>query len=367
MQSLRMTLPKEKFTLLVIVIIVLSIYAAFTTKNYYWDGVQFALTIETANSLNPSLLHPNHLIYNIFGYSIYKLILGLGFNARALTVLQLANCVLSAMTAVLLFHILRISFRSAYAASILTFLFSFSATWWKFSTDANGYIPSMLFVVISLYLILPQREPRPPLVAITHAIAMCFHQLAVFFFPVVILGIYLQTSNLPLRSRRWLAAQYAGTAFLLTFGSYYLSFYLVTASLDLSGLFGWLTSYSPENGFIFNIKDSLVHTLSGEVKLFFGGRFSFLKEVLNPFTVFLIAIAFASLIGLLVQIINKRREKGVERVLNDVTEKKSLLLLCAFWAGVYFRHLSLIDLFCFFPYNLEFSASESIFAIAKET
>ena len=72
------------------------IYLLFPTRVYYWDGIVFAQTIEDATSLNPSLVHPNHLIYNFVGYIFYKLLRSLGAEIRALTALQILNCLLSA-------------------------------------------------------------------------------------------------------------------------------------------------------------------------------------------------------------------------------------------------------------------------------
>jgi len=65
----------------------------------------------------------------------------------------------------------------------LTLLFALSATWWKFSTDANAYIPSVFFLLLGFYLVLPDRKPRPLVLALTFFAAMCFHQLAVIALP----------------------------------------------------------------------------------------------------------------------------------------------------------------------------------------
>jgi hypothetical protein len=337
---------REKFVPFIIFLLLLLIYIGFPTKNYYWDGIEFAQIIENAGSLNTSLLHPSHLFYNVIGYIIYKCVLGLGIDARAVTVLQITNSVFSALSAFVLFHILKISFRSTYLAASLTLLFSFSALWWKFSTDADAYIPSVLFILISFYLILPNQKPRPLLVALIHTISMCFHQLGVFFFPVIVLGLFFQTSALPARKRLWIIAQYSGLAFILTFGLYYLSFYLQTGSLNFKSLFSWLTYYSTENGFLFSLKDCLKYTLNGEVKLFFGGRFNFLYEVINPLTIVLIGILILAFVGLAVQIIRIWKEKKVETALKTGGEYKHLLMLCAAWAGVY-----LIFLFFWIPQN----------------
>src|SRR5918999_2352123 len=146
---------------------ILIIYLAFPTRVYYWDGVEFAQAIEDASRLNPSLVHPNHLIYNFAGYIFYKLLGALGFELRAVTALQILNSLLSTACAGVLFVILFDTLRSLYLSVCLSLLFAFSATWWKFSTDANAYIPSVLFLLISFYLVLPDRNSRTLLLALT--------------------------------------------------------------------------------------------------------------------------------------------------------------------------------------------------------
>ena len=73
------------------------IYLGFPTRNYYWDGIDFADTIESASRVDTSLVHPNHLIYNLVGYLFYKLLRGIGANLRAVAALQILNGILSAI------------------------------------------------------------------------------------------------------------------------------------------------------------------------------------------------------------------------------------------------------------------------------
>ena len=164
--------------------IVLSvIYLGFLTKNYYWDGIAFAQAIEGAPKIHVSLVHPNHLIYNLVGYVFYRAAQALGFNPRAVTVLQILNALLGAATCGLLFHILKNILRSAYIAITLSLLFAFSATWWKYTVDADAYIPSILFLLLSFYLVLPGRKSNPVLVALIYSLALCLHQMAIISFP----------------------------------------------------------------------------------------------------------------------------------------------------------------------------------------
>jgi hypothetical protein len=323
----------------------LILYLSFLTKNYYWDGIYFAYLIESTPSLDASLIRPNHPFYNPFGYLVYSLCQLLGFSIRAVTVLQIINGILSSLASVVLFFVLRKCFRSLHLAVALTFLFAFSATWWKFSTDANSYIPSTLFLIASFGLLLPDHRPRPFAVAALHTIAMCFHQLAVFFFPVAILGLYFQNSNQETRLRLKTIAQYSIASSLTTFGIYWVCFYLQSGSWDFVKLFSWLTYFSPENGFVFNIKESLTHSFRGQLKLFFEGRFNLLPEVLNPFSVLLLVLLAVSFAGLVFQIYRALRSKNGGKTAADPRLRR-LALLCAVWASSY-----LIWLFFWIPKN----------------
>src|SRR5215210_7091424 len=96
------------------------IYLLFPTRAYYWDGIIFAQAIEDSSHLNPSLVHPNHLIYNLVGYLFYKLLRTLGAEIRALTALQILNSLLSAACARIFFSILFDTLRSVYLSVCLT-------------------------------------------------------------------------------------------------------------------------------------------------------------------------------------------------------------------------------------------------------
>lgn len=270
----------------------LLVYLLFPSKNYYWDGIFFARVIEDVPGLSPSLFHPNHLLYNIVGYFLYRCSRTLGLNWRAVEVLQVANSVVSACTALLFFRILRRSLRSNYLAWSLTLLFAFSATWWKFSTDANAYILSVFFLLLAFYFVLPNAKPRPLLVAVIFSVSVLLHQLAVFSYPVLALGLWWQASSYPTKKRNLTVIQFCILAFALVFVAYVYCFYLISGTIDPARFARWVTSYSPDASFSFDALSNLGYTLRGHFRLFFSGRFPLLEGLLTP--------AIISLIGLLV-------------------------------------------------------------------
>jgi hypothetical protein len=265
-------------------LIVLVIYLALPTKNYFWDGIWFAQTIEDA-SWWPQVLHPNHLVYNALGYGLYHL---LGARFRALYVLQAMDAVFGAATIYILFEIVRELTQSAGATLLLIALFAFSGTWWRFATDADAYVPSVFFLTLSALFLLPGKKPRPLHAAFAHAAGMVIHQLAVFFFPAAMVALWVQTLREGRRQRLLRAAEYAATALSLTLGAYFLGFRVAAASG--SGFWGWLTSHSEDTSFSFALLRDTLLSLRSWVQLFLIGRLT-LVHFTNPGTVALLLLA----------------------------------------------------------------------------
>src|ERR1051325_8164053 len=312
-----------------------AIYLAFPTRVYYWDGIVFAQTIEGVARLSPSLVHPNHLIYNFAGYLFYKLLRAFSADIRALTALQILNCLLGALCARVLFSILMETLRSFYFSLWLTLLFAFSATWWKFSTDADAYIPSVLFLLISFYLVLPGRKPRPLLTAFTFFLSMAFHQLAVFMFPVLVLGVYLQDGATTLSRRVLNVFYFSVVATALIVVAYAWLFYLASGSSDLARLMRWTASYSPDADTSFGLWSNLRYSLRGQMRLFLGGRFNSLRGLWNPAIIVLLLCLIAALIVFVFELLrNLKRAK-----LRLETRQKTVLLLSLMWAAVYIMFL----------------------------
>lgn len=323
-------------------------YLCFPTKNYYWDGITFAQAIEDASGLNSSLLHPNHLLYEVLGYVFYRLVRAMGVEVRAVAALQIMNSLIGTFAAYLMFLILRRSLQSLYVSFALTLLFAFSATWWRFATDADAYIPSVLFILITFYLILPSHKPRPFLIALTFFISMCFHQLAVMFYPVVVLGLWLQSTSLDKRQRISNLVYFSVTAFIITVATYYYCFFLVTQTFGLRDFTRWLTSFNRGDGFKFDAWSNLIFTLRGFPRLFFGGRFNLIEGLISPWIVVLLITLVAVALILAFNLIRDFKRLGftwIRSIRND-EQWRSLALLCVVWISIY-----LIFLFVWLPHN----------------
>lgn len=328
--------------------VILAVYLALPTRSYYWDGVGFALAIEDSPHFHPGLFHPNHLFYTPFGYIEYQLLHALGLAPRALTVLQITNSLLSAAAALVFFRLLLASLNSFYLSAVLTLLFAFSATWWKFSTDANSYIPSVLFLLLCFHKLLSGRRSQSVTLGLLHAGAMLFHQLAIWFYPVALVGLWRQSDALGFRQRVGVAARYTAAAFLPTTAAYGGAFYWKTGSLSLTDFLRWITSHSPEVHFSFDIARNALYSLRGGLRLFLGGRMA--AEIRQPQVETLVLISLLLLV-LAVGVARMARSAGDFRRLwkawlQSGAELRGPLVLSLAWIAAY-----LIFLFFWLPGN----------------
>lgn len=267
------------------------VYLAFPTKNYYWDGISFAQRIEDAARW-PELLHPNHLIYNLLGWIVYR---GLGVPVRALYVLQAMNAAWAALALYWLSGILAPIVRSPRAVLLLGAVFAFAGTWWRYATDAGAYIPSVALMIACAALLVPGRRPRPVLVALLHAAAMLIHQLALFLFPAALFALWHQDRQ----NRPRIVIAYAGLAGSLTLGTYAAGFTALFGYFSLPAFLAWMTSYADDATFSFSFLRNLGLSVRGWAQLFFIGRPSLLREP-SVVDVVLLLICGAALVALLV-------------------------------------------------------------------
>ena len=323
---------------------ILLVYLLFPTKNYYWDGIFFARVIEAAPELHPSLLHPNHLLYNVIGYVLYKATRAVGLQWRAIEVLQFANIIVSVSTAYVLYKILRRTLRSNYLVWSLTLAFAFSSTWWKFSTDANAYIFSVFCLLLAFYLTLDEFKPRPLLVTLIFSLAVLMHQLAVFAYPVIAVALYRQAAEMSQTRRRLVVAQFCLWSFVLVFATYCYCFYLTTGAFSPASFMRWIANYSPDASFSFDVLSNIGYTLRGNVRLFFNARPSLLRGLLSPAIVGTIVV-FGIVILLWLIALAKGTRLRLPRNFSSLVEGNEVRNYL-FWIGVY-----LLFLFFWLPHN----------------
>ena len=302
------------------------LYLAFLTKTYYWDGVLFSLYIEKvrAGELPAAILfHPNHLIYTAVGYAFCWLAWLAGLRLRALTVLQVVNVMVSAGAGYALYGLAKSWTRSAGAALFCWLLFMGGATWWKFSTDADSYIYSVLFVILAVRF--ASANPAKLLAAgACHVAAMLFHELAIFVYAPVVTVILLDSRH-PLARRLVNVAAYgAATSAVVT--AAYLACYQYADHTTYPTLLRWITSYASDSDFTRSWSQVVGGYLMSYLKLFAGGKLSFLRDYFSVPLCLGLLVCLAAL-GVAIKQARQPRETSAGQV-----DKRTQLLLWV-WFG----------------------------------
>lgn len=283
---------------------VLIVYLSFPTKNFYWDGIQFAQEIESGSG-GPWFFHPNHLLYSPLGRQLWVATKAIGLDVRALTVLQVVSMVTGAAAVAVLFCILLETGASAYVAACFSLAFAFSATWWRFATDAASYVPSTFLILLCLWLLVRRERPNGLAVGLILCGAMLLHQLAALFVPAAAVALWLRHRDQSLSVRVVNLISFALAAGVPTVGLYALVYAIERDAWALGPFMRWVTAHSQDVTFSFTVPRNLWISLVGHFRLLFGGNLRLVLEQRSPVSVvagMALAVSFLLLIRRMVQI-----------------------------------------------------------------
>jgi len=240
--------------------------------------------------------------------------------------LQAINMVAGAACAWLMQRTLLRLTGSAYLSTTLTLLFAFSAIFWKYSTDADAYILSVLCLVGAFYILsaCARPRPRPRLAGLLHAGAMLVHQLAVVFFPAAALGIFLKGGWKGLR-------QYCMVAGGITLPAYYAGFWLQQRQTSPAAFMRWLTNHSPDSSFSFNLPRNFAITVASYTRLFFGGT-GHVLQFFGPFMLVTLVLLAVVLVALIVVVV---RYWSDLRILHRPSWASGSLRVAVVWLAAY--------------------------------
>jgi hypothetical protein len=321
---------RPQLILLAFAALVAAVYLALPTRSYYWDGIGFALGIEHPEWFGTSLIEPNHLLYIPFGRALYVMAQQTGLGIRSMTALQAANGISAACCVFVLGSAVLDWTGSIFMSLLSSALLAFSATWWKFSTDADAYVMAALFLMLAFRFILPWQPLRPLSVAALHSAAMLFHELSFLFCPAAILGLWMQAQG---RLRQWLAVStYICAAFVMTMAPY-------VFSASRANIFSprrfveWLAYHTPDSHFSVDAAN-VAAVAEGHVKLLLGGRWTLARRFQGVPT----AVALA-LLALFIILIVRRPSLTPDDAAPGWRETRAMLILSLAWISPFFVFL----------------------------
>ena len=316
-----------------------ALYLLTPTADYFWDGITFALQIEkVANGERgiSLLFHQSHLLYNIFGYLLYQIAHLLGWQVRALDLLQVVNSLLGAAGVAITFMISHRLTKNLYAAAIGACFLGVSVTWWKLSTDCDAYVLSTTLLLLCL-LNLTGRKPRWYAVALALALAMLMHELASLFTLAAVAFVW---QNDVIREKRKFALLMTGLAWGIAVGAYYVSAATLFKLTHPFDVIRWATTnpslITPER----NPLPGLLITPRTNIDLLLGHSFTLFRQEAGVL-IWSFVLAFALLLALFIwKALLGNRLTGFLTTLRPSAFKtddrfKRLLLCLAIWVVPY--------------------------------
>lgn len=292
------------------------------------------------------IIHPHHLLYNVFRYILFLLSTRLGLDA--MKVISLASSVIGAFSLAMIFKFIRQRTLPEIALTgtmIIGMVFSF----WYFSTTVEVNIVSMIFLVLSLYYLMNERRDRNSILAFLFlTTGILFHQLLILaLIPMLIYDSY-RHGSLKRSIRLSMLCLIPGFAI-------YMIVAFAASDGGISGAFTWLTKYPGLGKWGIIDSESIVASLGGIAKAVFGG--SMLRQTLYgdgisvPEFLYLIGTAI-SLCGIIILFVMAVKQilKNAESTFLAISAL--VFLIFAFWwaphdGGFWFYPVVLIMIIIF--------------------
>lgn len=322
-----------------VVVSLIIVYLATPTWDYYWDGVTFALQVEkVANDGRGTalLFHQNHLLYNALGYLFYKAANAIGLSVRALTLLQIANAFIGALAGGVFFRIARRALSGTYLAVVCSAALSFSAAWWKISTDVNAYILTLLLILVCADNLLGEK-PRWFIAGLALGGAMLFHELAALFYPAAVTAVF---SNRVIERRAKFAFGMSALAGGLVVSVYYVCAALLYGITRPLHLVKWAASNPSEMVLSHGRTGGVLIYLRSNIDAVIGHNFGLFSRQSGWIE---LTIALAALAAVIICAIIVARKVNIARAiktLSDISQaQKQLIPMLTVWIGAYLLFL----------------------------
>lgn len=297
--------------------------------------------------------HSSHLLFLPIARALFVISQAAGFNVRSYDLIRFTNCLLAALSVVLLRTVLQRRFDlSPFAAITGAAGLAVSYGFWRYASEMEVYAPAVLLILVLCHLGFSQLASHwlTSLAGLVAALAVLVHILG------IIPAIVIVPLTLLLR-RRIKAVLIYGAVLSVTLGGVYLAAYEYTATprQDLAAY-----TFSPDPGaryswsgaalsivtvgqdvasvnFLFGyakVADMLDRTFPRQFldeERYAGARASTLVKVVPPIAVCLLALLAAALIRVM-----RRHSPPVHR---RQAEDFHRLLVVAIWVGVYWLFL----------------------------
>lgn len=248
------------------------------------DSINYLVELEQGTNL----FYSHHLLYHIFTHNFLKLITLFFPNLPSHYILEFSNSLWGAGIITIIF----LFFRNRYKCNLLFSigassipLFSFGV--WFYSTNIEVYMPAILFLLSSLYVLTrPDFTKKNLYISILlQILAILFHQFSILFTPTIIYFIYDNKFNLNWKKE---FLKYAVYGSLSVTAVYLLIGILIEGHSNSNNFINWILGYTKSELYWFPLNfQTLLKAFSGFAHSIIGGHFIFkIKLIQSKFSDF---------------------------------------------------------------------------------
>ncbi|UCC79421.1 MAG: glycosyltransferase family 39 protein [Candidatus Zixiibacteriota bacterium] len=283
----------------------------------------YAFLLDARDGLE--IVHPHHLLYNVFKHILFLLSTGVGLDA--MKVISLASSVLGALSLAVIFRFIRQRALPEIAltgAIIVGMVFSS----WYYSTSVEVNIVTMMFLILSLYYLTRENGDRSSILAfLLLTIGILFHQILI----LALIPMLIYDSS---RHRSFVRSIRSCMYSIIPGFVIYIVVAFAASDGGITGAFAWLTKYPGLGRWGVVHSGSLIASAGGIAKAVFGG--SMLRQALYgggislPEILYLVG-AGLSLCGMIILFISATKNilKKTDSILMAATSL--IFLVFAFW------------------------------------
>lgn len=253
------------------------LYFNFLSKWYLYDGIRWALRIESGDLEN--IIRIKHFFNGLWGLASYRTATFFGYQGRALPLLQILNAIVGIIGLIIFYFLVHRITKDKIISMISSFCLGFSYVYWFSSVSPEQDIITFISLIIAFYLALRYTNDNSLKSSLSFGLIVIFLLLvdvgAFLFFPVILLAIFFHAQAFSPDIRKWLRTfliyLVAPIFILLIIGIVMIKYY----SIEILG------SYFNEIWWSFSL-ENIIKALYGMFRGFIGGSFAkefFLSEL----------------------------------------------------------------------------------------
>jgi len=244
------------------------------------DSMGYLNDLEKGRDLFPA----PHLLYHYIAFQLFHVLRSIFGHVPDYFLAEVVDAIWGCLGLTVVYRIFIHRMKMTRAEAFLgTCVVAFSFGMWFYCSNIEVYMPSVLFLLLGLFLCTKDQLNNRDVILITivHCLAVLFHQSNVLFTPIVIWKFWDSRKTIPFFAS---LVRYGLISIAVVGGVYFIFGWIVDGNNNPKDFMTWVRGYTTASNywFPFNL-NTLLKAGIGFGHAFFGGHFVFRVKFLETF------------------------------------------------------------------------------------